>query len=188
MEKEENIFSKFANKLTQNRFLALNILIIIVVVFCVVIGVVLFFSYQQPKNLQQATGIIAKFEQRDKEWYDYIGSSSGNEFNVTFEDGTYFEATGIAYDNIDRKLFEIICVGEEIKITYDYSWSRPNRIYSIEYKGVNYLMLDNVLTQYRTEHKGSLIEGVIIVVVSVVLGCVGLCIVNYKNKKSLQNR
>jgi len=183
MENKKNIFYKFADKLVQNRLLAVKILICMVVVFCVVMGVVFIVSYAQPKNLQETTGIIAKFEQRDREWYDYIGSPTGNEFNVTFEDGAYFEATGICYDNIDKELFEKIRVGEEIKLIYDYSWGRPNRIYSIDYNGVNYLMLDNVLAQYKNEHKNLLVYGIVIISVSVAAGGVGLFIVNYKNKK-----
>lgn len=148
-----------------------------------VIGLFIGLTYRRPKNLQEATGNIASFKKRDKEWYDYIGGSTGNFFNVTFEDGTFFEAKGIAYNNIDRELFEKIRIGEEIKITYSSGFFRPNRIYAIEYNGINYLRSNDVLAQYENEYKDCLIIGIIIIVLSVVTGGVGLFIVNYKYKK-----
>lgn len=188
MEKKENIFNKFADKLIRNRIVAFDIFICMGVGFCIIFGLFLLFAYNI-NNLKDITGTIAKFDQHDKEWYDYIGGSTGSYLYITFEDGTFFEAKGIAYNNIDRELFETIRIGEEIKITYNSSWSRPNRIYAIEYNGVNYLLLDDVLAQYENEHKSSFIAGLIIIVVSVLAGGVGLFIVNYKYRKnSLQNR
>lgn len=174
---------------TRQWIIACNIAISMTVLICVVIGLFISLAYRRPNNLQEVTGNIASFRQHDKEWYDYIGGSTGSYLYITFEDGMFFEAKGIAYNNIDRELFETIRIGEEIKITYNSSWSRPNRIYAIEYKGVNYLLLDDVLAQYENEHKSSFIAGLIIIVVSVLAGGVGLFIVNYKYRKnSLQNR
>lgn len=162
---------------------ACNIAISMTVIICVVIGLFVSLAYRRPKNLQEAVGNIASFRQHDKEWYDYIGGATGNYFNVTLEDGTFFEATGIAYNNINRELFEKIRPGEEIKLTYSHGFGRPNRIYAIEYNGINYLPLDDVLAKYENEYKGRHIAGIVVIVLSVVAGGAGLFIVNYKYRK-----
>lgn len=188
MEEKQSVFEKFAEKLTKNRLIAVNILICMAVAFCIVFGLISIFSYAQPKNLQKATGNIAKFEQHDTQWYDYIGGVTGSYLRITFEDGTYFEATGICYDNIDRKLFEIAGIGEEIEITYEQSFTRPNRIYAIEYDGDNYLFIDDVLRSYKNESKTSQMTGGILIGVSVIVGGVIIFIVNYRHgKKNSEN-
>ncbi len=176
------MFKNYGNEFKKNGLICFNILICIIVFFCAISGFCFLFSYKKPDNLKETTGIIAKVKQYDKQWYDYFGGVTGSYFNVTFEDGTYFEATGICYDNIDRELFELARTGEEIKITYNSSFTRPNRIYSIEYDGVNYLSLNDVLTCYENEAKISRIEGSIMICVSVVCG-VALFLVNYKHRK-----
>lgn len=171
-------------KYTKKRIIACDFAISMIIAICTVIGICTILAYMPPKNLQEATGMIAKYKQRDEEWYDYIGGGgTGTYFSVTFEDGTFFEAKGISYDNIDRELFEKISVGEEIKITYDFSFSRPNRIYAIEYNGVNYLLLYDVLAGYEETAKTMNIVGSITIVLSVVVGGIGLFIVNYKYRK-----
>ena len=150
MEEKENIFNKFANKLTKNRLVAFNILICMVVVTCIVYGLISLLSYQQPENLQEVTGTVAEFKQRDEQWYDFIGGGGKNSFfDVRFEDGTLYQATGISYDNIDRELFDKLSIGDEITLTYSARWSGPNRIFAIKYNGDNYLLLDDVLTIYE---------------------------------------
>lgn len=185
MEERENISQNAIDKMKKKRLIVINILICIVSIFFAVLGVVFATSYRLPKNLKEATGTISEYNQQGKEWYDYIGSPTGNYFNVIFEDGTFFEAKGISYDNIDLKLYEEIKVGEEIKITYNSKWSKPNQIFAIEYNGVNYLLVDDVLSQYENEHRSWLIAGIIIIVASVTAGGVGLFFVNYKYRKKL---
>lgn len=170
-------------KYTKKWIIACNVAISMIVAICIIIGVCTILSYEPPKNLKETIGTIAKFKQRDEEWYDYIGGPTGNYFNVTFEDGTFFEAKGISYDNIDRELFDKITVGKEIKITYNSSWSRPNRIYAIEYNGVDYLRLDDVLAGYEDTAKIMNVVGAIVIALPIVVGGIGLFIVNYKYRK-----
>ncbi len=176
------MFKNNGNEFKKNGLICFNIIIFFIVFFCFISGFVFLFSYKKPDNLKETTGIIAKVKQYDKQWYDYFGGVTGSYFNVTFEDGTYFEATGICYDNINRELFELVKIGEEIKITYNSSFTKPNRIYSIEYNGVNYLSLDDVLTCYENEAKSARIQGAIMICVSVA-GCVVLFLVNYRHRK-----
>ena len=68
------------------------------------------FSSGVPKNLDETTGTIAEFKQRDHKWSDSFTNKSAH-LNVTLEDGSFFEANGIAYDNIDRSLFEKLRIG-----------------------------------------------------------------------------
>lgn len=179
-------------KYAKKWIIACNIAISMIVVICIIIGVCEILAYMPPKNLKESTGTIAEFQQQDEEWYDFIiggGHSTGNYFNITFEDGTYFQSTGISYENINRELFEKITVGEEIKITYDSSWNRPNRIYAIEYNGVNYLPIDDVLAGYEDTAKSMNIVGAITISLSIVIGGIGLFIANYKyRKRKVQNK
>lgn len=168
---------------TKQWIIACNIAISMTVLICVVIGLFISLAYRRPNNLQELTGNIASFRQHDAEWYDYIGGSTGSYLYVTLKDGTFFEAKGIAYNNIDRELFERIHLGKEIKITYSSGIGRPNRIYAIEYDGINYLPLDDVLAQYENEYKGLNIVGITVIALSVVAGGVGLFMVNYKYRK-----
>ena len=103
----------------KNRFVAFNILIAIALLLVLVLSLIFTFSYRQPTGLKQQTGIVSKFNQYDEKWYDNIfGNSKGSYFDVRFEDNSYFEATGICYDNIDRRLFEELQIGKELTITY----------------------------------------------------------------------
>ena len=164
--------------------IACNIAISMIVAIFTIFGICTIFAYMPPKNLQETTGIIASYKQHDTEWYDYIGGfGTGSYMNVTFEDDTFFEAKGISYDNINRELFEIISVGEEIKIIYNSSFGRPNHIYAIEYNGVNYLLVDDVLGDYKESAKTMNLVGLITIVSAVVMGGIGLFFVNYKYRK-----
>ena len=187
MEEKDNVFIKLAKKFTKNRLVAFNVMICMIVAICFVIGMCTIFAHEPPKDLKEVTGTIAEFNQYDDNWTDaYFGISSY--FDIRFEDGRFFKATGISYDNINRELFKKIQVGEEIKITYSSSFSTPNRIYAIEYNGVDYLLLDDVLKSYANEAKTSHITGAIIIGVSVVAGGVALFVVNWKHrKKNIQN-
>ncbi len=178
MEDEDRIVNKYRKK----RLIAFIVLIGIFVVVCVITGLIFILSYRQPKNLQETTGTIAEVKQHDKEWYDYIGGGTGAYLKIRLTDGRFFEATGISYDNIDRMLFENIGIGEEIKITYN-SDTTVNRIYAIEYSGVNYMLKGDVLDDLEDTSKTMTIIGATIIAVSVTAGIVTLSIVCYKYKK-----
>ena len=168
----------------KNRFVAFNILIANALLLVLVLSLIFTFSYQQPTGLKQQTGIVSKFNQYDEKWYDDIfGNSKGSYFDVRFEDNSYFEATGICYDNIDRTLFEKLEVGEEITITYKDEIGSPNKIYAIKYNGKNYLLLDDVLNEYSKNEKTAHIIGPIIIVLSISVGTV-LLILNYKRNRN----
>ncbi len=171
------------NKYRKKRLIAFVSFIGIFVVFCIIIGLVFILSYRQPKNLQETTGTIAEVKQHDKEWYDDIYGGTGAYLKIWLTDERYFEATGISYDNIDRELFENISVGEEITITYTSKPGGLNRIYAIEYNGVNYMLKGDVLDDFEDTSKTMTIVGAIIIAVSVIVGNVLLSIVCYKYKK-----
>lgn len=160
-----------------------NVLIIFIIVVLVAVSLIATFSYGAPKSLDEATGTIANYKQRDGEWYDAFFNNSAY-FNVTFKDGSFFEAKGVSYNNIDRSLFENLRVGEEIKITYeDGGFSSPNRIYAIEYNGKVYLSLDEVLIEYDHDAKGMRVLGLTITGFLIVTGGFGLFVFNYTTRK-----
>ncbi len=167
----------------KNRFVAFNVLIAIALLFVLVISLIFIFSYQQPTGLKQQTGVVSKFDQYDEKWYDNIfGNSKGSYFNVRFEDNSYFEATGICYENIDRELFEKIQVGEEITITYFEKSGGLRKICAIEYKGETYLSLDDVLNEYTQSEQVAHIVGPMIIALSMLAGTI-LFIINYKKHR-----
>ena len=80
----------------KNRFIVFNVLIAIALLFVLVISLIFTFSYQQPTDLKQQTGVVSKFNQYDEKWYDNIfGNTKGSYFDVRFEDDSYFEATSV---------------------------------------------------------------------------------------------
>lgn len=138
------------------------------------------FAYQQPTGLQHQTGNILSFHQYNEKWYDHLlGSSKGSYFNVKLEDGSFYEATGICYDNIDRKLFENLQIGKSITITYFEKSGGLRKICALEYNGKTYLLLDNVLNEYYQNEKHAHIVGPIMIALSISSGII-LFIINYR--------
>jgi len=167
----------------KNRFVAFNILIAIVLLFVLVISLIITFAYQQPTNLKQQTGVVSKLNQYDEKWYDTIfGNSKGSYFCVRFEDHSYFEATGICYDNIDRRLFEELQIGEELTITYFEKSGGLRKICALEYDGETYLSLNDVLHAYSKNEKTAHIVGPTIMALSISVGAL-LFVVNYKKNR-----
>ncbi len=167
----------------KNRFAAFNILIAIILLLVLVLSLIFTFAYKQPTGLKQQTGVVSKFNQYDEKWYDHIfGNSKGSYFNVRFEDDSYFEATGICYENIDRSLFENIQIGEEITITYFKKSGGLRKICAIEYNDETYLSLNDVLNEYSQNEKVAHIVGPTIMALSISVGAV-LFIVNYKKNR-----
>lgn len=167
----------------KNRFVAFNILIAIALLLVLVLSLIFTFSYQQPMGLKQQTGVVSKFNQYDEKWYDNIlGNSKGSYFDVRFEDNSYFEATGICYDKIDRRLFEDLQIGEEITITYFEKSGGLRKICALEYNGEAYLSLNDVLNEYSKNEKVAHIVGPTIMAFSISVGVV-LFIVNYKKNR-----
>ena len=123
-----------------------------------------------------------------KAFYDFIFYNSNDKyFNLTLEEDLFFTTTGIAYDNIDRDLFEDLIIGDEITITYDDRGHLNNsRIYNIEYKGRNYLNIEHVILEMSNNKKSSQTIGIALISITTVVG-VCLFIWNCKtNKKSIQ--
>ena len=167
----------------KNRFVAFNILIAIALLLVLAIGLMCTFSFQQPKELEQQTGVVAKFNQYDEKWYDNIfGNSKGSYFDVRFEDNSYFEATGICYDNIDRRLFADLQIGKEITITYFEKSGGLRKICALEYNGETYLSLNDVLNEYSKNEKTAHIVGPTIMALSISVGAL-LFVVNYKKNR-----
>ena len=169
----------------KNRFAAFNLLIAIALSLVLAISLIFTFSYQQPKKLKQQTGVVSKFNQYDEKWYDNIfGNSKGSYFDVRFEDNSYFEATGICYDNIDRRLFADLQIGKEITITYFEKSGGLRKICAIDYNGETYLPLSDVLNEYSQNEKVAHIVGPTIMALSISVGAV-LFIVNYKKNRGM---
>ena len=167
----------------KNRFVAFNILIAIALLFVLVLSLIFTFTYQQPTGLKQQTGIVSKFNQYDEKWYDNIfGNSKGSYFDVRFEDNSCFEATGICYDNIDRRLFEELQIGKELTITYFEKSDGLRKICALEYNGETYLSLNDVLNEYSKNEKNAHIVGPTIMALSISVGAL-LFVVNYKKNR-----
>ena len=164
----------------QKRFLSYNVLITMACLLAITISLMLTFAYQQPTGLEQQTGKVLSFNQHDEKWYDaFFDSSAGSYFHIWLEDGSYYEATGICYDNIDRKLFENLHVGESITITYVEKSGGLRKIYALEYNGKTYLLLDDVLSEFSQNEKIVHIFGPIMIALSISVGII-LVIVNYR--------
>ena len=167
----------------KNRFTAFNILIAIALLVVLALSLIFTFAYKQPTGLKQQTGVVLKFDQYDEKWYDNIfENSKGSYFNVRLEDNSYFEATGICYDNIDRRLFENLQKGEEITITYFEKSAGLRKICALEYNGETYLTLSDVLNEYSKNERIAHIVGPTIMVLSISVGAL-LFIVNYKKNR-----
>ena len=167
----------------KNRFAAFNILISIALLFVLVLSLIFTFAYKQPTGLKQQTGVVSKFNQYDEKWYDNIfRNSKGSYFDVRLEDSSYFEATGICYDSIDRRLFEDLQIGEEITITYFEKSGGLRKICALEYNGGTYLSLSDVLDEYSKNEKVAHIVGPTIMALSISVGVV-LFVINYKKNR-----
>ena len=170
----------------KNKFLGFNILITSIWILLLIIGFWMTVAYELPdrSEIKTATGIVSDFKQRDGKWYDYLfGGGKHTYFNIWLSDDSFYEATGINYDNIDRKLYETIRKGEEITISYiDNGWTSPNDIVSIEYDGISYLKLTDVIEDYEKTNKSMKIVGFCVIGVTS-LSAIGLYILNYKKNK-----
>ena len=167
----------------KNRFAAFNIFIAIALLLVLVLSLIFTFAHEQPTELKQHTGVVSKFNQYDEKWYDNIfGNSKGSYFDVRLEDKSYFEATGICYDKIDRSLFEDLQIGEEITITYLETSGGLRKIYALAYNGETYLSLNDVLNEYSKNEKVAHIVGPTIMALSISVGAV-LLVINYKKNR-----
>lgn len=167
----------------KNRLIAFHILITIALLFVLTISFLYTFAYQQPTGLKQQTGNVLRFDQYDEKWYDSIlGDSTGSYFRVGLEGDSYYEATGICYDQIDRNLFENLYVGENITITYFEKSGGLRKICALEYNGETYLSLDDVLNEYDQNEKIAHIVGPTIVVLAISAGAI-LFIINCKKNR-----
>ena len=101
-----------------SRYAAINILIAIISLTIIIITMSSMLAYRNPSNLEETTGTVAKFEWRERDWLDSVANTPAPYFRVWFTDDSYYEATGICYDNIDKKLFEALADGDEITLTY----------------------------------------------------------------------
>ena len=164
----------------KKRFLAINRLITIGCLWAILLSLMLTFAYQQPTGLEQQTGKVLSFNQRDEKWYDaFFDRSAGSYFNVELEDGSFYEATGICYDNIDRELFEDVQVGGNITVTYFKKFGERRKICALEYNGKTYLLLDDVFNEYSQNEKTVHIVGPTMIVLFMSVGII-LFVANYK--------
>ena len=176
--------NKLRRFVLKSEFRRINILIALPLIFILLFSVWFMFTYRKPKDFQTQTGVISEFKEFEEQWYHDVlpGGQGGSFFNVRFEDETFFKATGICYDYIDKALFDDIRVGEEITITYFEPWTGPKRIFGIEYNGKTYLVLDEVLKEYEDNDIIANIVGLTVIAVSITAAVV-LFILNYKKKR-----
>ena len=164
-----------------------NILIIVFSLFLIFAAGIGIFSYSTPPtDLKETTGIIQSYNQHDARWHEYVFSDSAHSyFNVRLENGAFFEATGISYNEIDRVLFDELKNGEEITLIYqDYGQISPNKIHAIRYHGKDYLLLDDVFEVYEQNARTIPIFCSVIIAFSAVTGTVLLILNRKKNLKS----
>ena len=166
-----------------SRYKAFNIIIALLSFWLIVLGLVFMLAFPVPTTFQETTGIVQDFYQYDEKWYDNIfGNSKGSYFDVRFEDNSYFEATGICYNNIDRRLFEELQIGKELTITYFEKSGGLRKICALEYNGETYLSLNDVLNEYSKNEKTAHIVGPTIMALSISVGAL-LFVVNYKKNR-----
>lgn len=168
----------------------MNILITVLYIFLLIVGIIGLFNYKVPnvEDIKTTTGIISEFKQRYGKWYDVIfGGATDKYFNITFNDDTFYETTGIYYDNIDRSVFDLISNGDEITIGYiDNGWTAPNTIISITYNDVCYLEVNDVLEEFgENDSIAKAICPVFIIILTIAIGV--LYYLNYRTNKQGKN-
>ena len=166
-----------------NRHGGLYIIVAVLALGLVFLGLVMTFAYQQPTDLTQTTGIVKEYRCYEEKWYDdFLGNSKGSYFSIRFEDGSYFEATGICHDLIDHSLLEDLQVGEEITLTHDPVSGGLEKIYAIEHNGKEYLSADDVFESFARARKWAHIAGPIILAIGV-LTLVGTYVLLFMKKR-----
>ncbi len=165
------ILSKFAKN---------NIITGIYIFFSLLLGLIGTFAYSEvDKGVSEVTDTIESFKYREKHWSDFIGGgSSGPYFNVDLAEKGFFNATGIAYDNIDKMLFSVLENGTEITIIYNNS----RKILGIEYKEKTYLDYNVVIDDFKYNDRIMKIIGSSIIIISILVGGV-FFVFNYKKNK-----
>ena len=148
------------------------------------------FTYEPPKmeSLKTTTGIIKEYEQKDKKWYsNLLGNEDVPRFSIKLVNGEFYKATGIMYDNINHELFDVIESGKEIKITYiDGGFWPQNDIMQIEYEGISYLKVDDIIEDMKKSDRISKIICSCIIVITTVLSF-SLFMLNYKKYRGAKN-
>lgn len=169
------ILSKFAKN---------NIIIGICIFFSLFLGLIGTFAYSDvDKGVNEVTDIVENFKYREKHWSDVIGGgSSGPYFNINLSERGFFNATGIAYDNIDKILFAVLQSGTEITIIYNDS----RKILGIEYKGKTYLDYNVVIEEFKYNERIMKIIGPSFMILSTLVGGV-FFIYNYKKINIKEN-
>jgi hypothetical protein len=167
----------------KGKFFQVNILITVALLCFLAVGLLFTFAYDSPKQgeVKTATGTVEKFKWREDEWYDYLfGGSASPYFRLWLTDDSFYEATGMYYDNVDKALYEILQSGEEITVGYiDNGWVSPNDLVSIEYKGVCYLRFTDILEDFEKSNKTGKIVGLYIIGVACVFAT-AFYILNFK--------
>ena len=139
----------------KNKFVGYNILISLSMFLSVLFGLIGTFSYETPKNINISTGTIENYKHNEAKWYDIIlGGSRRSSLNITLKDETFYTATGISYDKIDKIIYDHLDVGNEITIIYeDRGILSPSQILGIEYNDITYLDVEAVLKEYNDNDK-----------------------------------
>lgn len=152
--------------------------IVMIYLFGILAAVGVMISTRPPTDFKEKTGIVLEFQEHEADWTDALFNGSSY-FNIKFTDGSFFEAKGENYKNIDRELYGRLIPGVEITVKYEENHTKPNRIYGIEYCGKTYLKYDDVRPTLEKDYKSTLIACPIILVVWTGVA-VALFVFNYK--------
>ena len=171
----------------KSKFARFNVLILISLFIIITLCLCLIFMGGYPSKIKTRTGIISKYDHYEKKWYDdYLPGTTYSYFNIEFEDGIFFQATGISYDNIDKELFDNLLIGEEITITY-FKDNNKKMMCSIKFKDKTYLDLKKVMQEYKENEKFSLILWPSVIVATFFIAII-LFIINYIRNYKKQNK
>ena len=170
-----------------NKYLAINCLIVCVAILIIIVASMIIIVHSRSINLQEKTGIVSEFKNREKTWMDDIPPYSADNppyFRLKLNDGSLFEAHGLAYNSIDDELYGNLSVGDEITIIYnDKPWGEGvDTLYDIKYKGKTYLSIDDTLVDTSQDAKTATIVCSVVICVTVI-GAVCLFVLNYKKNK-----
>lgn len=170
-----------------NKYLAFNCLIACVAIIIIIIAGGIIVAYSTGINLQEKTGIVSEFKNREKTWFDDIPPYAADRppyFRLRLTDGSLFEARGVAYNSIDAELYSKLSVGDEITIIYnDKAWGEGvDNLFNIEYKGKTYLSIDDALVDNSQDAKIAKIVCSVVICVTII-GAICLFVLNYKKNK-----
>jgi len=174
----------------KKRYVKLVIAGLVLPLLLLTFGILFVTSSTQPEDFRTHTGTVAEFSWHDERWYEgFLSNSGASRFTVRLEDGSYYEATGVFYDQIDRELFSTLSPGKEIEISYHVDSWRPNKICGILYQGQAYLSCEDTLDSYYASSSTRHTIGLVLIIAGGIMYVAGVvCCCKYiKRRKGNTN-